>query len=142
MSTLLWLGCAAASVRAQWATDEFSVVPNQVYAVQVDWRRGPWRRRIGVEYQLRVPDRSAARINSGQADFSLPRIRWFPDRVYVAHWLISLLTLPLPVIALLRWVGRSRRYSEGFCVACGYDLRASVDRCPECGAVVAGGWAN
>jgi hypothetical protein len=38
-----------------------------------------------------------------------------------------------PSILCLRRIGQLRRRKRGLCVCCGYDLRATADRCPECG---------
>jgi hypothetical protein len=45
--------------------------------------------------------------------------------------------LPLAWLAKTRRASRARRrIRSGLCPACGYDLRASAERCPECGQVV------
>jgi hypothetical protein len=56
------------------------------------------------------------------------------------YW-CALLTLTIPAVGLV-WMSltarrRDLRNREGRCVACGYDLRATPDRCPECGATPA-----
>jgi hypothetical protein len=52
------------------------------------------------------------------------------------YWFILLLMLILPAM----WIGNSlgaRRspFQSGHCQACGYDLRATPDCCPECGTI-------
>jgi hypothetical protein len=60
----------------------------------------------------------------------------------VPYWSILLLiTPPLWIIAVLdaRVRRRARRAKRGECIRCGYDLRATADRCPECGLPVPSG---
>jgi hypothetical protein len=62
-------------------------------------------------------------------------------RIWFPHWLICSLLAVLPIGWWLHFLGasswrRSRR-SLRRCVKCGYDLRATPERCPECGTAVA-----
>jgi hypothetical protein len=54
--------------------------------------------------------------------------------IWVPYWLPALLTAALPAEAIYRIIRQRRRRSAGQCKVCGYDLRATPDRCPECGA--------
>ena len=53
--------------------------------------------------------------------------------VTVPHWFIAAAAATAPALwAGRRW--RNRRRGPMLCQRCGYDLRATPDRCPECGA--------
>ena len=87
----------------------------------LDLRPGTWRRTI-----------RGMRFDAG--------IDWSPrsgaDVALVAPaWFVLVVSLVLP----LRWLDvrrkRRRTFGPGRCQGCGYDLRATPDRCPECGAL-------
>lgn len=42
----------------------------------------------------------------------------------------------LPMIAISKWRRQRRAGQLGLCPTCGYDLRATPTRCPECGKIV------
>ena len=55
-------------------------------------------------------------------------------RLTSPHWLNGSASAAWPALALLGAVRRRLRFPIGHCQSCGYDLRATPDRCPECGA--------
>lgn len=65
---------------------------------------------------------------------------WRSREVFLPLGVIALALALLPAArvggALVRMQRRRRRVSQvGRCAVCGYDLRATPERCPECGAV-------
>lgn len=51
----------------------------------------------------------------------------------VPYWAVEALCLLMMARLVRRALIRFRRKRSGRCLACGYDLRASRERCPECG---------
>jgi hypothetical protein len=67
---------------------------------------------------------------------------WFNARITVLvipHWMVMVVASVLPLMAGRRWLRQARRRRLGLCLRCGYDLRASRERCPECGEPNAAG---
>lgn len=55
--------------------------------------------------------------------------------VALPFWLIVLLTAVPSLLVLRGRFIRRRRLRTNRCVSCGYDLRSSPERCPECGEI-------
>jgi hypothetical protein len=85
----------------------------------VDYAGGSWGQRLGFKY-----------ASQRGGDF-----RW--RAVVFPLWVPTVLFAALPLARGAMFVRRRRRVRGGHCVKCGYDLRATPERCPECGAVPA-----
>ena len=60
---------------------------------------------------------------------------WLRTKVNLPLWMPFIVFATYPAIAFIRGpLRRHRRRKRGLCLTCGYDLRGSPDRCPECGA--------
>ena len=72
---------------------------------------------------------------------SAPHVRLDGRWVFeVPHWFVGILAATLPAVRLGKRcrarLAEFRRRRAGLCRGCRYDLRATVDRCPECGRLV------
>ena len=164
-SLLLCLATAGLWVRSYWGYDRFIARRLSATGLRrgVEFPKyqgciGSYRGRLGGWFQFSgQPEGQRAEpweFEVGPADEFIGSIRTrFPFRTYrgvyvgcpytVNYWslpdwsLVSAFAL-LPSIATFRQVRvarRRRRARLGRCVACGYDLRATPERCPDCGVI-------
>jgi hypothetical protein len=103
------------------------------------WTHDFWA--VILKHELRVP--GTGLFISGDNDVTTNGgTRPFVQNSYaigISHWFAAALLLALPLFRLIRHrrhrIDMRRRL--GLCITCGYDLRATPDRCPECGTLVA-----
>jgi hypothetical protein len=160
LSLLMFLAILVLWIRSYWYLDDVWLFPNSQrfwvirsaegdLHVQQTWASAPY-------WQGRRNEYSVMRLGTGSRYANLPA-RWqvlgfgygtaivpsgsatvLTARLYyIPHFLAMLIFAILPGLWLTRKFRRSRskmRSVMGLCPRCGYDLRATPDRCPECGA--------
>ena len=85
----------------------------------------PDRTKLGFAYVSRVSGWRERGTNR--------RVTRTTQQLSFPAWLPAFLTAILPIRWLATPIRQRRLRKRGFCPSCGYDLRASTDRCPECG---------
>jgi hypothetical protein len=66
-----------------------------------------------------------------------PAWRWWVPMSWTAFFAVPGILLVIFVSGVVRDLRVASRHVDGRCRSCGYDLRASPDRCPECGTPAA-----
>jgi hypothetical protein len=85
------------------------------------WADAPFDLRLGVGYY------SGLNQSTGR----------YVRLLRVPLWIPAIMFTVLPALWFRMVVRERKRRREGFCPKCGYDLRATPQRCPECGELPA-----
>jgi hypothetical protein len=99
------------------------------------WKVVPMSKMPGGKFGL--PPQSSGALGFRYWAYDLPIEGWAKPmegrQLFVPYWAAVLLFALLPMVWLTLTLRNRRRQELRRCPACGYDLRATPGRCPECG---------
>jgi hypothetical protein len=104
--------------------------------------RWVWERKVFQGHVRQLPPPTPSWLSRcgfwihGSASQTPGRSEWSDCSTAVPFWLLAGTCLVLPALYGSRLWRQHRRYRFGLCPSCGYDLRASRERCPECGTPI------
>jgi hypothetical protein len=147
VSLILFLAAVALWVRSYFATDRICrrIPPGPITCVLSSVGQ------IGVMQWEQSADTHDFRGLKYDSSMPEPITRYFPRQrgslgfghypgppttlTVIPHWALVLMTAVSPAVWIIRKLRIRRRIRRCVCQSCGYDLRATPDRCPECGAI-------
>jgi hypothetical protein len=94
---------------------------------------GPTARGAGFVFEREDASIPGPFVGIGGLGMPGRRVGWL---LVIPHWMVVLVLATLPTLWLFRRFRADlpeRRRRRGLCPACGYDVRATPDLCPECG---------
>jgi hypothetical protein len=114
--------------------------PAEFFDHRGSWFPGP-RAVGGVMWYCFIGDRISTGWDFGGVRYEELSDPAFTDEVAwayaIPYWPLIILTAVLPAIRLCARSRESKMRASGLCSSCGYDLRATPERCPECGTAPA-----
>jgi hypothetical protein len=155
VSVIFICALLALLIRSVWRIDELTISRGATRYELASYRGGIQLVQIGLFYPARAEcGYGCFRVQQDSKRAFVPWRAWDGNRLgfvwmtdvraddapasytRVPIWMVIGLAAIIPLVSMGRLLRKIRGRQSGRCAACGYDLRATPERCPECGTSV------